>query len=60
MKKDKYVENVKAEIKKMHDDGLFKVFNNGEKVIIDADTFIELVGYKVSLNKIVSDVQGFK
>ncbi len=58
MKKDEYVDSVKAEIKKMHDDGLFKVFNDGEKVIMDADTFIELVGCKVSFDKIVSDIQG--
>lgn len=47
---------VREEIDKMHDDGLFNVFNDGKKVIMDADAFIELVGYKVGFDKIVSDI----
>jgi hypothetical protein len=53
---NEFEKRVREEINKMHDDGLFNVFNDGKKVIIDADTFVELVGYKVSFNKIVSDV----
>ena len=49
---------VREEIDKMHDDGLFNVFNDGKKVIMDDETFIKLVGYKVNFNKLVSDIQG--
>lgn len=58
MKQKEYEEKVKAEINKMHDDGLFNVFNDGKKVIMDDDTFIKLVGYKVNFDKLVSDIQG--
>jgi hypothetical protein len=42
----------------MHDNGVIRMFNDGEKVIMDADTFIELVTYKVNFDKLVSDIQG--
>jgi hypothetical protein len=57
-KDDKYTKCVREEINKMHDDGLFNVFNDGKKVIMDADAFIELVCYKVNFNEIKNDIQG--
>lgn len=58
MKQEEYEEKVKAEIKKMCDDGLFNVFNDGKKVIMDANAFIGLVSYKVNFNELVSNIQG--
>ena len=55
---NEFEKRVREEINKMHDDGLFNVFNDGKKVIMDDDTFIKLVGYKVNFNKLVSDIQG--
>jgi hypothetical protein len=58
MKQEEYEEKIKVEINKMHDDGLFNVFNDGKKIIMNDDTFIKLVGYKVNFDKLVSDIQG--
>lgn len=55
---NEFEKRVREEINKMHDDGLFNVFNDGKKVIMDDDTFIKLVGYKVNFDKLVSDIQG--
>jgi hypothetical protein len=58
MKQEEYEEKIKVEINKMHDDGLFNVFNDGKKIIMNDDTFIKLVGYKVNFNELVSNIQG--
>jgi hypothetical protein len=55
---NEFEKRVREEINKMHDDELFNVFNDGKKVIMDDDTFIKLVGYKVNFDKLVSDIQG--
>jgi hypothetical protein len=55
---NEFEKRVREEINKMHDDGLFNVFNDGKKVIMYDDTFIKLVGYKVNFDKLVSDIQG--
>lgn len=55
---NEFEKRVREEINKMHNDGVVQMFNEGKKVIMDADTFIELVSYKVNFNKLVSDIQG--
>jgi hypothetical protein len=57
-KVNEFEKRVREEINKMHDNGVIRMFNDGEKVIMDADTFIELVTYKVNFDKLVSDIQG--
>lgn len=55
---NEFEKRVREEINKMHDDGVVQMFNDGKKVIMDADTFIGLVSYKVNFNELISNIQG--